>query len=105
MFQALLTAMQRECSGERALDTVRMLARHHRIQASPGYDAAAAELGEAAVAAGLRVEREVVPGDGRTRRLGMVMPEGWDATAATAVLHGRGGGEPLCDFAREPLSL
>ncbi len=91
--------------GERALASVRAIARHHRIQASPGYDEAAAWLAEAAREAGLEVSVETVPADGRTSLLGCVMPEGWACDHARAAVVSARGREPLADFASEPLSL
>jgi len=105
MFHALLDDVRREVSGERALDSVRALTRFHRVQASPGFDGAAEWLAEQLSARGLEVEIERVPGDGRTRFLGTLMPEGWTCTRATATLVSGGGCERLCDYGAEKLSL
>jgi hypothetical protein len=105
MFQSLLEAVRAEVSGARALDTVRSLARHHRVQASPGYDEAASWLAGRLEASGLSVATEHVPGDGRTRCLGALMPRGWDCARATATLLAGATREPLCDYAAERLSL
>ena len=87
MYEALLAAVRRHTSGERALADVRSIARFHRIQASPGYDAAAAWLEGALRSAGFVPERVEVPADGITRCLGFPMPEGWRCEHATATLH------------------
>ena len=92
-------------SGERALAAVREIAQHHRIQASPGYDAAAAWLVAQLAAAGVEHAVERVPADGRTSFLGCVMPEGWSCAHARAHLHGASGRELLADFTVQPLSL
>lgn len=105
MFEANLREVGGRVRGARALADVRAVAEHHRIQASPGYDAAAAWLVAALEAEGLTVERDEAPGDGRTRYFGMPMPEGWACDSARATLVGGAGPEPLADFAREPLSL
>ena len=105
MIEPLLDAVRAETSGERALDTVRAIARHHRIQASPGYDAASAWLEGELRGLGLEVTVERVPADGRHRVLGQLMPEGWACDHARAVLHGTSGPEPLADFAHVPLSV
>src|SRR6185436_5386359 len=105
MFESLLEAARRACDGERALADVRALARVHRIQASPGYDAAADWMEEAIRRAGLTPERVSVAADGRTRHLGFPMPEGWRCRDARATLHGAGGPEPLADFSQAPLSI
>ena len=105
MFRSLLEAVRGEASGERALATIHAITRFHRIQSSPGYDEASAWLADEARRCGLAVTVETVPGDGRTRRLGQLMPEGWECTRAVATLHGRDGARGLCDFARTPLSI
>ena len=105
MFESLIDAVRREASGERALEHVRALARFHRVQASPGYDRAAAWLVERIEEAGLTAEIEHVPADGRTRLLGAVMPQGWECRQARAVLHDGGDERRLCDYAELKLSL
>ena len=105
MYERCLEAVRRETNGERALADVRAIASFHRIQASPGYDAAAAWLESALRAAGYASECVSVPADGRTRCLGFPMPEGWRCQSALATLHGAGGAEPAADFARAPLSI
>jgi hypothetical protein len=105
MYERCLEAVRRETNGERALADVRALAGFHRIQATPGYDAAAAWLESALRAAGYTPERVTVPADGRTRCLGFPMPEGWRCRHARATLHGARGAEPVADFARAPLSI
>lgn len=105
MFRSLLEAVRGEASGERALDTIRAITRFHRIQASPGYDAASEWVAAQARALGLEVTVETVPGDGHTRRLGQLMPEGWECRSASAILHGNDRPRRICDFEREPLSI
>ena len=85
-FRPLLEQIRGLASGERALATVRALARFHRVQASPGYDAAAEWLAGEIQRAGLTPEIESVPGDGHTRFLGLLMPEGWECRRAHATL-------------------
>ena len=105
MFRRLLDAVREEASGERAHEWVRAIARHHRVQASPGYDAAAEWLRATLVSLGLEPEWETVPGDGRTRAWQHLLPEGWECTSAHARLHDEQGARTLCDFASQPLSL
>ncbi len=105
MHEPWLAALKAGVNGARALADVRQIARHHRIQASPGYDDAAAWLVDAATAAGLVVEVEHVPGDGRTNVLGCVLPEGWDCERAGATLVDARGATPIADWEPEPLSL
>jgi aminopeptidase YwaD len=105
MLDELLSAVRNRVSGERALEAVRGIARFHRIQASPGYDAAAQWLIERLEAAGLEAEVVRVAADGRTRHLGYLMPQGWACDRAMARLHGDESARTLCDFSAEPLSL
>ena len=90
MLEALVRRIAREVSGERALETVRSVASFHRVQSSPGYDGASDWLAGELERAGLEVEIVRVPGDGRTRCLGYLMPQGWACERATATLHGDG---------------
>ena len=105
MLDGLLPLVAGEISGERALESVRALARFHRVQASPGLTDAADWLAAELERAGLRVEIEHVPGDGRTRFLGHLMPQGWACERAIATLHGDGAPRRLCDYAAQSLSL
>ena len=105
MFTKLLEAVSIRTRGERALADIVELARFHRIQSSPGYDAAADWLERRLTALGLPVERVEATGDGVTRHQGFPMPEGWECRHARASLHGVNGEEPLADFARAPLSI
>jgi hypothetical protein len=117
MLQRWLAPVLAQTDGERALAAVREVARHHRIQASPGYDAAVAWLTGALSEGGISYAIERVPADGRTALLGCVMPEGWSCEHASAALVAPGTAsrpqaadrstprEPLADFAAEPLSL
>src|SRR3977135_2691601 len=101
MFHGLLDAVRGEASGERALESVRALARFHRVQSSPGYDAAAHWLAGELESYGRSVEIDTVPGDGRTRYLGHLMPEGWECTRAVGTLIEGATRERLCDYAAE----
>ena len=105
MIEPLIEAVRREISGEAALESVRALSRLHRVQASPGYDEGAAWLVDRLYAAGFRPEIEHVSGDGRTRVLGQLMPQGWECRSAHAVLHDAGECRRVCDYEAEKLSL
>jgi aminopeptidase YwaD len=105
LFHPLLERVRREVSGERALESVHRLAGFHRVQSSPGYDEASSWVAEKLEAAGLIVEIEHVPGDGRTRFLGQLMPEGWACDRATATLVDGTRRERLCDYDADRLSL
>jgi len=105
MFRDLLAAVRAEASGERARDSVAAVSRFHRVQSSPGFDAAAAWLAAEIEAIGLTPERDEVPGDGRTRYLGILMPQGWECARARAVLEDGGTTEVLCDTDVHPLTV
>ncbi len=105
MFEALLDEVRRETSGTRALADLTAIARFHRIQATPGYDDAAAWLEQAIRDAGLVPERIDVPADGVTRAFGFPMPEGWRCQHARVTLHGAGAPRVIADFATQPLSI
>src|SRR5687767_11724878 len=105
MFHRLLERVRHEVSGERALESVRAITRFHRVQSSPGYDQASEWLADRLMAAGLAVDVERVPGDGATRFLGQLMPEGWECMAARATLVAGSRRETLCDYETHPLSL
>ena len=105
MIEPLIQPLRQIVSGTRALEAVTALTRFHRVQASPGYDAAAAWMADMLARSGLEIEIAHVAGDGRTRCLGGLMPQGWACTEARATLIGAGGAELLCDYAEVPLSL
>lgn len=105
MHQPWLDRLRPLVDGARAHADVRAVSRHHRIQSTPGYDAAAAWLADALREAGLAPVVEHAVADGRTRHLGCPLQEGWACARAVATLHGARGAEPLADFASAPLSL
>ncbi len=104
-FRPLLDQVRSVASGERALASVRELARFHRVQASPGYDDAVQWLLGQLRAIGIEPEIEPVPGDGVTRYLGELMPEGWHCARARATLIEGGAGRVVCDYDTCRLSL
>ncbi len=105
MLDRLVSALRAEVSGERALASVRDIARFHRVQASPGLDEAADWLASEIERAGLLAELERVAADGRTRFLGHLMPQGWACERATAALHGDGAPRTLADDGSSKLSV
>lgn len=105
MFERWLDRLRPLVDGERALDAVRSVSRYHRIQSTPGYDAAADWLVGELQAANIATEVERVQADGSTRYLGCPLQEGWDCERAVATLHGARGAEALADFTAHPLSL
>lgn len=105
MFERWIHALRGVVDGKRARADVEALTAFHRIQASPGFDDAASWLERRLGDAGLTVQRDEVPGDGTTRFLGAVMPEGWWCDDARAELLGAAGREFLADWSRSKLSL
>src|SRR5690349_10874762 len=105
MLDDLMTRIVAEVSGERALADVAAVSRFHRVQASPGLDAAADWLAAALERAGFAPEIEHVAGDGRTRCFGQLMPQGWACARATATLHDGAATTRLCDAEAVPLSV
>ena len=75
MVSRWLDAVRAEVSGLRALASVEAIAQHHRIQSSPGYDAAAAWLAGAVREAGLECTVEEARADGHAtigKRLSLI---------------------------------
>ena len=105
MIRRWLAPVRAQVDGERALADVAEVSRHHRIQSTSGYGAAADWLRGALDRAGLAHETVETLGDGRTRHLGMLSPEGWECRSAFAALHEGGERTEVADFGREPLSI
>ncbi len=77
-------ALHAQVDGTAALQTVRELARFHRVQGTAGYAAAADYVRQKALAAGLsNVAIESFPADGVTRYAHFRSYPGWKATFAT----------------------
>src|SRR6266851_2352490 len=77
-------AIHAQVDGNAALETVRELARFHRVHGSPGLAAAAELIKKKLLAAGLAdaaVER--FPADGKTRYAHFVSYYGWNPVSAT----------------------
>jgi len=82
MFKEVFKKLQGEISGTIALNHVAEIARHHRIQASPGFRAAARYAADTLRSYGLMTEVLEYPADGKTRYWSAVMHEEWDAKEA-----------------------
>jgi hypothetical protein len=77
---AQIAAIAAEISGLRAKDTIIELGRHHRVQASSGYDKAAAYIAEKAKQYGLdHVQIERFPADGKKTYYTLKSSVGWEA--------------------------
>ncbi len=83
MFHQMMKAIQEHVSGQAALRDVQAIAQYHRIQASPGYRAAAAYCASALRDAGLDVQTHSFPANHQTQYWSARMFPEWDCQAAT----------------------
>lgn len=101
----LIQMMQQAYEEEEARDHVAAIARHHRIQASPGFRDAAHWLAGVARQAGLQVTIERYPANATARFWTQPSFQEWRCAAAALDWLHPGGEERLCDFALDPLCL
>ena len=92
--------IRRAYRGDMAHRHVTAISQHHRIQASPGYRAAAEYVAAELAAAGLEVAIRRFPADGRARFWTTPSFLEWEGEAASLSLLDAQGqpGELLCDF-------
>ncbi|MBU0491761.1 MAG: DUF4910 domain-containing protein [Chloroflexi bacterium] len=83
MFHQTMKTIQSHISGAAALRDVQSIARYHRIQASPGYRAAAEYCAGVLRDAGLDVNVHSFPANTETRYWSCIMFQEWDCQAAT----------------------
>jgi aminopeptidase YwaD len=83
MLEKTFEAIRQAYSGQAAKEDVAAIIRHHRIQASPGYRAAADYVLAELLAAGLEARIERFPADYQTRFWTLPSFEEWEATEAT----------------------
>ena len=79
MFAKIVEPLRAELSGERALDLVAAITRYHRIQASPGFRAAAEFALSELEKANLQTELSTFPADHGTRYWSLQMFQEWEA--------------------------
>ena len=106
MFQDMRKAIAEEYSGVRAKEYVADIIRFHRIQASPGFRAAAQHCQRLLAAWGVLAEVLSFPADERTNYWGSAMFQEWEASEGT--LHLIEPAERACklaDFRETPISL
>lgn len=107
MLKPYIAALAPELSAQNCLDNVQTIIRHHRIQASPGYRAAAQEC--LAVLNGNGVEARIVtyPATGRQFVWSSLTPQEWDCQDAECWLLGPAGerSERLAWYREMELSL
>lgn len=77
MLRSLVEMLKGEISGQRCLDHVQTISRHHRIQASPGYRAAAQDCLRILADSGLQAQITTYPATGRNREWTHLTPREW----------------------------
>lgn len=102
---SLLSLLQASFSGEAARGYVAEIARHHRIQASPGYREAAAWLADTLRKHGLQARIESFPATPTAGFWCQPSFQEWSCRHATLDWLREDGEERLCDFRASPLSL
>jgi aminopeptidase YwaD len=106
VFRAILGAVQGEFSGQAAKDQVAAISQYHRIQASPGYRAAARHCLQYLQQQGVSAEVLSYPATNDTSFWSEVMFQEWDASDARLYLIGEDGTEKkLADYRELKLSV
>ena len=106
MFENTLNAIRLAYSGERAKRHIANISQHHRIQASPGYRAAAGYVQAQLDSAGLMTEVLSYPADHQTTFWTMESFQEWACSRATLdLLQGEQPIDRLCDFEAVPMSI
>lgn len=104
MIKKFVEVINKEMSGVRAKDYVAEIIQHHRIQASPGFRAAAKYVAGLLTEFDVKNEILTYPGDGKTYYWVSLNPQEWEATDAILTLV-----EPenriLADYQEHKLSL
>ena len=101
----LIETIQRTFSGAAAQRNVAEIARHHRIQASPGHRAAAEWLAGTLQAAGLETTVERFPANENARFWMQQSFQEWDCRAATLDWLREDGDERLCEYRATALAV
>jgi hypothetical protein len=106
MLAKTIEAIQRAYSGRAAKDDVAAIIQHHRVQASPGYRAAAKYVLDELLKAGLEAEIETYPADFKTKFWTSGSFQEWDATEASLhLLEPAEEARLLGDYREQKLSL
>lgn len=106
MFHKTLELIQETFSGEAAKGYVADLSRFHRIQASPGYRAAAKYVLERLRGWGLEAELLSFPANHETHYWSLTMFQEWDVEEATLhLIEPEGERRKLADYADSRLSV
>lgn len=91
MLRPLVDLLAGELSGQRCMDHVQTIARYHRIQASPGYRAAAGECLRILRESGVQAAITTYPATGRNREWSHLTPQEWSCRDAELWLLGPDG--------------
>ncbi len=106
MFQSLWKTLTAEISGPAAAQAVADIARHHRIQASPGYRRAAEWVCEQLAQAGLKVRTLTFPADQATTFWSASSFQEWEARAGVLhLIEPADQARKLADYRDLPLNL
>lgn len=103
--QPLIKTIQQAFSGAAARRNVAEIARHHRIQASPGYRAAAEWLAGTLQTAGLETTIERFPANSDTHFWIQQSFQEWNCRAATLDWLQEDGDERLCEYRATALAV
>ncbi len=86
MLKDLIKLINQEFSGVKAKDYVAEISQHHRIQASPGFRAAAKFIAQSLTQFGVKSEILSYPADGKSYFWTSLNPQEWEATEAKLIL-------------------
>ena len=106
MFRETLKLIRAGFSGQAAKEHVADIIRHHRIQATPGYRAAAQQIRDKLAGWGLETEMLAFPADEATRFWSMPMFQEWTChAAALKLIEPEEEAGPLADYDAVKLSV
>jgi aminopeptidase YwaD len=91
MLRPLLTRLAGEFSGQNCMENLHRIVRYHRIQASPGYRAAALDCLDRLRQSGLDAHLTAYPATGRHREWTSLTPREWECRDAELWLLGPDG--------------
>ncbi|MCL6450313.1 MAG: DUF4910 domain-containing protein [Acetobacteraceae bacterium] len=106
MLESLYRRLEEEVSGAMALAHVREIVRHHRIQATPGFRAAASYVASELERVGLKPEVLKFPADGRAQYWCCLIPLEWRVESAELwLVSPPSARQRLCRYQDNPLCL
>ncbi len=100
------STLKETINGDRAFESVKFVSNYHRIQASPGYRAAAEWCNTRLNSYGIDSKIISFPADGKTDYLTQRMFKEWDCKVSYLdLVHADGGRTRLCDYDIEAHSI